>query len=136
MKKGFTLIELLAVIVIIGLISVIAIPTITGTLKSYQRKLLSNQLVNIENAARSWGAKHMDKLPTSYDTSVVRNLDSIQEGEEYGILVITLQTLQDEGLIDSKIKNPVNKKEISPTTEIYITNLNNEYQYEVRYEMT
>ena len=135
MKKGFTLIELLAVIVIIGLISVIAIPTITSSLKSYQKKLLNNQIVNIENAARSWGAKHMEKLPTSYDTSIVKKVEEVTD-DEYGVLIITLKTLQDEGLIDSKIKNPVNKKEISPNTEIYITNLNNSYQYEVKYEMT
>ena len=38
MKKGFTLIELLAVIVVLGLIAVIAIPTVTSSLKNYQKK--------------------------------------------------------------------------------------------------
>ena len=91
MKKGFTLIELLAVIVVLGLIAVIAIPTVTSSLKNYQKKLLNTQIVNIENAARTWGAKHLTELPTITNTSIVKNYDELPSTEEYGVLVINLK---------------------------------------------
>ncbi len=134
MKKGFTLIELLAVIVVLGLIAVIAIPTVTSSLKNYQKKLLNTQIVNIENAARTWGAKHLTELPTITNTSIVKNYDELPSTEEYGVLVINLKLLQDEGLIESNIKNPVNKKVIDENTPINITNLGNSYSYELKLE--
>ena len=134
MKKGFTLIELLAVIVVLGLIAVIAIPTVTSSLKNYQKKLLNTQIVNIENAARTWGAKHLTELPTITNTSIVKNYDELPSTEEYGVLVINLKLLQDEGLIESNIKNPVSKKVIDENTPINITNLGNSYSYELKLE--
>lgn len=133
MKRGFTMIELLSVIVIVGLIGTIAIPTITSSIKSYRQKLLDTQIANIEEAARSWGAKHLDYLPTSNNTSLVKTIDEIKtETGEYGVLIITLKVLQDENFIEKEIKDPTTKKAISPTTEIYITNLTNRYSYEVK----
>ena len=53
-KKGFTLIEMLAVIVILGLLMAIAIPTVTKTIEKSKRKTyIDNAIEYISSAAQS-----------------------------------------------------------------------------------
>ena len=49
MKKGFTLIELMAVIVVLGIIALIAIPMIANILKDSQESLFRTSIQNIIN---------------------------------------------------------------------------------------
>ena len=89
-KNGFTLIEVLAVIIILGVIGLIVMPVVTNSLKESKDELLEVQLTNIKEAAKTWSADNVDKLP------IVEN-DSKN---------ITLEKLQTEGYIDEDIKNP------------------------------
>ena len=50
MKKGFSLIELLAVILILGIIALIAIPTVNNILKESRRGAFQSTLTNLEKA--------------------------------------------------------------------------------------
>ena len=63
MKKGFTLIELLGVIVILGLIALIAIPTINSSLNASKSKAYDEQITTIENVARTYMSKKSLLLP-------------------------------------------------------------------------
>ena len=56
-NKGFTLVELLAVIVILGIILLVVMPSVTGILNRSQNRLNDEQEQAILNAARQWGTR-------------------------------------------------------------------------------
>ncbi|MCD4826518.1 MAG: prepilin-type N-terminal cleavage/methylation domain-containing protein [Acholeplasmataceae bacterium] len=53
-KKGVTLVELLAVVVILGIIAAIAVPTIGGLIERQQEKADIATLQNVEAAAKTY----------------------------------------------------------------------------------
>ncbi len=55
MKKGFTLVELLAVLIILGLIIVIAIPSYTQIYSSIKRSNMQSKVTEVETAALKYG---------------------------------------------------------------------------------
>ena len=54
-KKGFTLIELLAVIIVLSIVMLIAVPSIGGIYKSIQNSMLNEKTTIIEEAAILFG---------------------------------------------------------------------------------
>ncbi|MGE5455684.1 MAG: competence type IV pilus major pilin ComGC [Ignavibacteriales bacterium] len=61
-RSGFTLIELLAVIMILGLIGLIVIPTVTKLLRDSKEKVYMSQVKMIETVAGKWGLEHINQL--------------------------------------------------------------------------
>ena len=123
MKKGFTLVELLGVIVILGLIAMIAIPTINSALNSSRQKAYDEQVDTIEDTARTYMSKNSLKLPN--------------QTEGNGCYV-SVATMQKAGLLNSDdIENPKYKKGSTDEEEnfenfngyVIITYTNNKYQY-------
>ena len=94
-KKGFTLVELMGVIVILGVIALIAIPTIDRQLKEGKEELSQAQLDNIKAAAELWASDNPNDMP--------------QNGEE---CYLKYSTLVNSGYADK------NLKEISSNTDI------------------
>ncbi len=91
MKKGFTLIELICVITILGLIALIAIPTINNMIIKSREESYDEQLDTIIDAARTYMSANSLKLPS-------------QTG---GATCVTIAELQAEGIIEEgEIENP------------------------------
>lgn len=112
-KNAFTLAELLGVIVILALISLITIPSISGTLQKYKKNLCDAQLNQIISAARNWGADNILSLPSDGGTKKV-----------------TVSTLAKYGYIDDEIKNPVTGENFNlKDIEIIITRTGKKYNY-------
>ena len=81
-KKGFTLIEMLAVIVIIGLIILIVLPSVTRVMFHNDEEQYKNYLTSIESGALTYATKLKDNLGGSNSIGCVEiTLDQlIREG--------------------------------------------------------
>ena len=61
MKKGFTLVELLAVIVILAVILLIAVPAVKKTVDNAKKKSAENDALMIKNIAEKYYTSNLDK---------------------------------------------------------------------------
>lgn len=112
-KKGFTLVEILAVIVVLGLLIVIIIPTVNNLIKDSEDSLYNEQISNIVNATKQYMVEHSELLPDE-DESVC----------------ISISDLIDNGVIDNDIViDPRTKEELDGCVLIgYVQNYN-QYEY-------
>lgn len=127
-NKAFTLIELLAVIVILGLIALITVPTVLNKLKSTNEDLYQTQIDLIKAGAVSY----VTDLIAHPDGSTISN--AILAHQE-SIHTRTLGELQDAGAIEINLLNPLcdgDNKYFSPTeTKIRFKYDGKEFSYEV-----
>ncbi len=133
MKKGFTLVELLAVILIIGMLALIAVPIIRTSIKNYREQLLEHQEENFLIACKLWGSNHLELLPTLDDTSEA-TLSEVKNGSktEFGVLVLTYGDLLDEGVIE-ETKNPVTQENFEANSyQFRITKQGESYNYTIK----
>ena len=100
MKKGFTLIELLAVILILGIIAVIVVPTVSAIIKKAKIKsFVASAQGIVKTATLMSGENGLDGI--SNDTITLSNLE--YKGKRYEIGSITFD---DEGEVAIAIWNP------------------------------
>jgi prepilin-type N-terminal cleavage/methylation domain-containing protein len=114
MKKGFTLIELMAAILILGVISLIAIPLVEQILTEIGNDSYTSQIKNIRAGARQWAAEDMNRLP-----------------EDNSNTTITLLTLQQAGFVKKDLYNPRTKELFEGSLSIVIESKNGNYIYYV-----
>lgn len=127
-NKAFTLVELLAVIVILGLIALIAVPTVLNKLKSTNEDLYKTQIKLIKAGAVSY----VSDLIAHPDGSPISNM--IVNGTA-GNITLTLNDLQLAGVVETNVLNPLcdgDDKYFSPTeTKIIFHYDGKEFTYEI-----
>jgi len=64
MKKGFTLVELLAVIVILALLAIVALPSAFSIGDSIKERMYCEKIDMILSSAKTWGNEHSSQLKT------------------------------------------------------------------------
>lgn len=87
--NAFTLVELLAVIIILGIILVLAIPRVTNMIDKYRDKAYDIQIDNMVTKAKEYSLSYSDKI--EWDGSIA---------------YIKIKDLQDYDLLPNPLKNP------------------------------
>ena len=118
MKKGFTLIELLGVLLVIGVLSLVLVPTVSNVIKNQKTKQYDQQIQNIELAAKNFGTDNLVILPT--------------EEKEY--IYINIGQLKAMGYLEEQIINPITDEQISDCARIKITKTGNAHNYDYQKE--
>ena len=112
-KKGFTLIELLAVLVILGMLIVIAVPNLTDIFNEKKDEIYEKTVVEIERIT----GQYLVQNPHLY--AVIDNA---------GYADITIETLCNAKIMSCPIRDPRDKSEIKGYVRITYTN--DDYVYE------
>lgn len=122
MKKGYTLVEVLAVIIVLSVIGLIAIPAVRTSVETSKQKAYNSQIEIIKNEAKKWAATNNELLPV--DNSVYK---------------LSIRTLISDGYINNtengKLKDPRDEtKNIDGCVYISYEELYNQYLYEYKEE--
>lgn len=111
-KKGFTLVELLAVIAILGLIMIIAVPSSLSTSSKVKEKMLKTKMELANKAAILWAQDNRVCFSGTTCTGVTCTGNTCE---------VTLEYLAEENYLEyDDTENPTNKKIINPTNKVDI----------------
>lgn len=124
-RRGFTLVELLGVIIILGLLALVTIPTISDSLSKYKKKLCNTQIEYMIAAAKNWGADHIYQLPDEGETVKITLSELIKQGYMEG----DQKASQEEDRY--KVKNPRSQKYFDPDPTITITKTGKKVNYTI-----
>lgn len=117
-KKAFTLIEMIGIITILALILVIALPSMTKTLKRNEQKKYDNYINNLKMVSESYLVDQLQRTLLTFNDDVT---------------YFTLGDLIDAGYVKDTIVNPSNDKKISRDTRIKVVrDIDNTYSFEIQ----
>lgn len=130
-KKGFSFIELLAVIVIIGIVIGVGIPTIRYADKRFHEKAYNTKVDLIKNAAKEYGDDFKEIIISGNSTYTDTN-----SGNSYKSVTVTVRDLlnngyitKDNGLKEDDVLDPRNDQ--SMLDDIIIIYIKNDRAYVV-----
>ena len=115
MKKGFTLVELLAVIIILGLLTIIAIPSIIG--------ILNNEKENISNS--------MKNIIINASSLYIEDNSGVYPKVNNNVYCIKLESLVNDNRLSKPLKDPVTNKEIDLNKYVKVSIINDLYNYDI-----
>lgn len=131
-NKGFTLVELLAVITILGLIALIAVPTVLNNIKTTKEDLYNTQIELIKAGALSYVTDAIAH------PNINQSISDMAKSHTPQIITISLDQLQISGAVEADVMNPFcdsEDKYFSPElTKIEIKYDGKEFEYDVYYE--
>lgn len=112
-NRGFTLIELVSIMVILGILALIAVPSITKHVEESRKVAYEEQIERIISATK--------KYVLESDEFLYSNKDKIQ---------ITLTKLKKDGYIeDEDLYNPITEKKLNGCVNIEYNSLKETYSY-------
>ena len=114
MKRGFTLVELLAVMILLGVVSLIAIPSIGKILNRSREKARESTKNELIKAAKEYYADNIRELPDDGSHKCL----SVSEIEENGYI-------SNDDIVD-----PTTEEKLTGYVKIYFDNTYNQYTYE------
>lgn len=113
--KAYTLVEVIAVIVILSLLILVAVPSVSKVIRDSKNKAYINQIKEIESATKAWGILNADNIPS----------------EENETIIISLLQLKLANLIAFDLKNPMTGDLFADDMQISITKKGMNLFYEV-----
>lgn len=114
-KNGFTLVELLAVIIILGLIMAIVVPSLLDTLKDSKEKAYQTNVEMVKTATESYINMSFDNYKARFNSP--------------GYVTINVSLLIEDGFLKPDIKNPKTGEAL--TGSVVVTKVSeNKYNYE------
>ena len=115
MKKGFTLVELLAVIIILGLLTIIAIPSIIG--------ILNNEKENISDS--------MKNIIINASSLYIEDNSGVYPKVNNNVYCIKLESLVNDNRLSKPLKDSVTNKEIDLNKYVKVSIINDLYNYDI-----
>ncbi len=113
-KKGFTLIELLAVLVVVGLVTALTIPSVVKLIDGSKQREYEILQDNVLEAAKTYTLEYSDKISWTNNGDVSNSNVGALELAKTGILKTE----------DGKVINPVNNQDITSCLSVDLTKNN------------
>ena len=114
-KKGFTLVEVRGVVTVLALILIVAVPSLTKTLKKNEQNKYNDYIENLEMAAENYV------------------VDKLQEGQSFNdYMIFSMGDLIDNGYVKEIMTNPETNEKITRDYKIKVTkNADGTFKYEI-----
>jgi type IV pilus assembly protein PilA len=115
MKNGFTLVELLAVIMLLAIVSLVAIPAVGKMLSRSRERALDGVKDELINVTKEYTADNLDLLPSI-------------DGE---YICVDIDTLKNSSYISNdEVIDPTTKKELEGFIKVTYLSKYSNYKYE------